>query len=144
MGRSGRPKKTVSPPASTKSPFSQAPLVPLVSPLTIGQDAPIENTCQNLGHNCAKPKGQVKHWKPKAKLPAESSPTDVAEGSTFAPVPHMVPMFPVDEGKWSVAKRGKDKGKMQSNDVPPAKIFRDNGFDALEILDDLLELQNLG
>ena len=48
------------------------------------------------------------------------------------------------EDKWSTMKRGKDKGKMQTSGKPPDNPFCDNGFDALEILNDLLELQNPG
>ena len=101
-------------------------------------------SCQKLGHNCDKPKVQTKQWQPRTNKPVETKP-EVPELNS----PIDEPEAKVAESShqqmdvnWSAVKRGKDLGNYVK--TPPVNLLSDNGFDALGILNDLLELQNPG
>ncbi|CAK8535762.1 unnamed protein product [Lathyrus sativus] len=132
------------------------------------------NKCQKVGHSCEKPKVRKqwipKHVKqPETNVESKKveadhkGPNEVGNvnkviaqarknnvstsAETLSPVVENIRNKDVVAGveKWTeVIKSGKDRGKKPINDSSVGSVSCDNGFDALEILKDLIESQNTG
>ncbi|XP_058746636.1 uncharacterized protein LOC131619565 [Vicia villosa] len=105
--------------------------------------------CQRPGHNCDKPKTKVAQWKPKVKTPENP----ILEQSPQKPSAELIikkgvkddGTQPVQPDEWiAVNKSGIDRGKIPMVSTPPTRISCENGFDALQILQDLQVLQESG
>lgn len=132
------------------------------------------NKCQKVGHSCDKPKvrkqwkpKQVKQ--PEANVESKKEEVDdrgsnavgndnnvkaktsmdIASTSAETPSPVAEDIRNKDVEavveKWiEVIRSGRERGKKKVNDSSAGSVLCDNGFDALEILKDLIEFQNTG
>ncbi|XP_058734017.1 uncharacterized protein LOC131605709 [Vicia villosa] len=111
------------------------------------------NRCHKPGHNCDQPKPKVKQWKPKSK-PVETDKTEsqmvVEETSKGVTTTRMEPEMKEKsdtkvESKWTeVNKSTKDRGKKPMVENNSAILTCTNGFDALQVLNDLQMLKETG
>ncbi|RZB52267.1 hypothetical protein D0Y65_048636 [Glycine soja] len=132
------------------------------------------NKCQKVGHSCDKPKvrkqwkpKQVKQSVANVEFKKEEvddrwsnavgndnnvkvkTSMDIASTSAETPSPVAEDIRNKDVEavveKWiEVIRSGRERGKKKVNDSSTGSVLCDNGFDALEILKDLIEFQNTG
>ncbi|CAK8542502.1 unnamed protein product [Lathyrus sativus] len=126
------------------------------------------NKCQKVGHCCDKPKMR-KQWIPRnVKQPEANVMSNKAEDDNKGPIEVgnvNMDIVQIRKGnasstaaetirnkdvetvmdKWTeVINSGRDRGKKKGNAGAAGVLSYDNGFEALEILKDLLEAQNTG
>ncbi|CAK8537819.1 unnamed protein product [Lathyrus sativus] len=126
------------------------------------------NKCQKVGHCCDKPKMR-KQWIPRnVKQPEANVMSNKAEDDNKGPIEVgnvNIDIVHIRKGnasstaaetirnkdvetvmdKWAeVITSGRDRGKKKGNVRAAGVLSYDNGFEALEILKDLLEAQNTG
>ncbi|CAK8532363.1 unnamed protein product [Lathyrus sativus] len=126
------------------------------------------NKCQKVGHCCDKPKMR-KQWIPRnVKQPEANVMSNKAEDDNKRPIEVgnvNMDIVQIRKGnasstaaetirnkdvetvmdKWTeVINSGRDRGKNKGNAGAAGVLSYDNGFEALEILKDLLEAQNTG
>ncbi|XP_058776305.1 uncharacterized protein LOC131650615 [Vicia villosa] len=101
--------------------------------------------CQKPGHNCEQPKPKIKQWKPKEK-PVETAiviPTESLKDLTVLKKPSTEDI-PGDTDWSAVKKGGRDRGKQPILETPAENLTCVNGFDALQVLNDLQVLRDSG
>ncbi|CAI8584605.1 unnamed protein product [Vicia faba] len=101
--------------------------------------------CQNIGHNCDKSKPKTMQWKPKSS-PIEEIKVPIMVQDKNKVIEKELAMehaSDVDQNWIAINKSGKDRGKKHIQGISQdLKLVCGNGFDALGILNDLLEFQN--
>ncbi|XP_058757392.1 uncharacterized protein LOC131630645 [Vicia villosa] len=107
------------------------------------------NRCHKPGHNCNQPKTQAKQWKPKAKpaVPETAVVSEHKADRTEATNPQepVLNPTPMEMPKWiEVPKSGRDRGKKPLIESESDCLSCLNGFDALQVLNDLQTLKDTG